>query len=210
MTTTTLTKTAAQALLAHTAQATASVTVGSAVDVSTKVGPATAFVKMGRTTTTACGAQLAFRLEGSAKTSGNDEWVPIYEWTSANATTTCNASTVATTNITAGDTSFTIAASTGITGGDLLYLRNATTANSEWVRVKSVSGTTITLEEGTTRSHVITTTTTQDFAEMWAIPIDIAGHVRVRLVVNSNNVTATGQTVDVIAWLVTADSASTA
>ena len=52
MTTTTLTKTAAQALLAHTQQATAAITVGSAVDVSSKVGPATALVKMGRTVST--------------------------------------------------------------------------------------------------------------------------------------------------------------
>jgi len=210
MTTTTLTKTAAQALLAHTQLATATQAMGTAVDVSTKVGPATAIVKMGRTVSTALGAQLAFRLEGSAKTSGNDEWVPIYEWTSANGTTACNASTVNDASFNAADTSFTITSATGITGGDLLYLRETgTPANSEWVRVGSVSGTTITLEEACTRSHTNGITTT-DLAEMWAIPIDISGQVRVRLVVNSNNITATGQTVDVIAWLVTADSASTA
>ena len=89
MTTTTLTKTAAAVLLALTQQATAAITVGSAVDVSTKVGPATAFVKMGRTVATALGNQVKFRLEASAKTSGNDEWVPIYEWTSANGTECC-------------------------------------------------------------------------------------------------------------------------
>lgn len=209
MTTTTLTKTAAQALLAHTQLATATQAMGTAVDVSAKGGPATAIVKMGRTVTTALGAQVAFRLEGSAKTSGNDEWVPIYEWTSGNGLTAANASTVNDASFNAADTSFTITSATGITGGDLLYLRETgTPANSEWVRVGSVSGTTITLEEAVTRGHTNGIATT-DLAEMWNFTFDIASQVRIRLVVNSNNVTATGQTVDVIGWLVTADSAST-
>lgn len=209
MTTTTLTKTAAQALLAHTQLATATQAIGSAVDVSTKVGPATAMVKIGRTVGTALGANLSFRLEGSAKTSGNDEWYPIYEWATANGTTAANASTVNDAAFNAGDTTFVITSATGITGGDLMYLRETgTPANSEWVRVGSVSGTTITLEEACTRNHTNGITTT-DLAEMFSIPVDLAGHTRIRLVVNANNVTATGQTVDVIAWLVTADSAGT-
>lgn len=210
MTTTTLTKTAAQALLAHTQLATATQAIGSAIDVSTKIGPAVAMVKIGRTVATALGANLAFRLEGSAKTSGNDEWYPIYEWTTGNGTTAANASTVNDAAFNAGDTTFVITSATGITGGDLMYLRETgTPANSEWVRVGSVSGTTITLEEACTRNHTNGIATT-DLAEMFSIPVDLAGHVRIRLVANANNVTATGQTVDVIAWLVTADSASTA
>lgn len=210
MTTTTLSKTAAQTLLAHTQLATASQAMGSAVDVSTKIGPAVAMVKMGRTVATALSAQVSFRIEGSAKTSGNDEWYSIMEWASANGTTAANSSTVNDASFNAGDTSFTITSATGITGGDLMYLRETgTPANSEWVRVGSVSGTTITLEEACTRSHTNGITTT-DLAEMWSFQLDLAGHVRIRLVVNSNNGTATGQTVDVIAWLVTADSASTA
>lgn len=207
-TSTTLAKTAAQALLAHTQLATATQAMGAAVDVSTKVGPGVVIVKMGRTVATALGANVAFRIEGSAKTSGNDEWVPIYEWTSGNGTTAANASTVNDASFNSADTSFTISSATGITGGDLLYLRETgTPANSEWVRIGSVSGTTITLEEAVTRNHTNGITTT-DLAEMWSIPVDIAGHVRIRLVANSNNVTATGQTVDLIAWLITADSAS--
>lgn len=209
MTTTTLSKTAAQTLLAHTQLATATQAVGSAVNVSSQIGPATAYVKLGRTVATALSAHVAFRIEASAKTSGNDEWIPLYEWTSAQATTTCNASTVNDASFNAGDTSFTITSATGITGGDWMYLRETgTPANSEWVRIGSVSGTTITLEEACTRSHTNGITTT-DMAEGWAIPLDLAGVVRVRLVANSNNVTATGQTVDIIGYLVTADSAST-
>lgn len=205
---TTLTKTAAAVLLAHTQQATAVVTVGSAVDVSTKVGPATAFVKLGRTVATALSNQVKFRLEGSAKTSGNDEWVPIYEWTTANGTTAASSSTVNDASFNAADTTFVITSATGIAAGDILYLRETgTPGNSEWVRVAGVSGTTITLEEGVTRNHT-NGINVADLAEEFAIPIDIAGHVRIRLVVDTASA-ASGQTVDVIAWLVTADSAST-
>lgn len=207
MTTTTLTKTAAGVLLAFTQQATAVVTVGSAVDVSTKVGHATAFVKMGRTIATALTNNVKFRLEASAKASGNDEWVPLYEWTSANGLTASSKTTLngATT---AGNTTSVLTSATGFTAGDLVYFRETgTPANSEWSREASVSTNTITLEEAQTRNHTNGIDVT-DLAEMWTIPIDIAGLVRVRLVVDSAS-NASGQTVDVIAWLVTADSANT-
>jgi hypothetical protein len=208
MSTTTLTKTAAGVLLALTQQATAVITIGSAIDVSTKVGPAVAIVKMGRTVATALTAQVKFRLEGSAKTSGNDEWVPIYEWTSTSGTTASSSSTVNDASFNAADTSFTITSATGIAAGDILYLRETgTPANSEWCRVASVSGTTITLEEAITRNHT-NGITVSDLGEMYMIPLDIAGHVRVRLVVDTASA-ASGQTVDVIGWLVTADSAAT-
>lgn len=207
MTTTTLTKTAAAVLLTHTQQATAAITVGSAVDVSSKVGPATAFVKMGRTVATALSNQVKFRLEASAKTSGNDEWVPIYEWTSANGTTAASATTLngATT---AGNTTSVLTSGTGFAAGDLVYFRETgTPANSEWSRLLGQSGTTSTFEEAQTRNHTTGIAVT-DLAEMFAIPIDISGQVRIRLVVDTASA-ASGQTVDVIAWLVTVDSAGT-
>lgn len=209
MSTTTLNKTAGTALLAHTQQATATVTVGSAIDASTKVGPATAFVKMGRTVATALTNNVKFRIESSAKASGNDEWFPISEWTSANGLTAASASTLNDSAFNAGDTSFTITSATGFTAGDTIYVRETgTPGNSEWERIAGVSGTTITLEEAVTRNHTNGVTIT-DLAEMWAIPLDLSGAVRIRLVVDTASA-ASGQTVDVIAWLVTADSSNTA
>ena len=207
MSTTTLSKTAARVLIAHTQLATATQAIGSAIDVSTMIGPATAIVKMGRSVATALGAAVSFRLEGSAKTSGNDEWVPIYEW--ASTTAAVNATTVNDAAFNASDTTFVVTSGTGLSGGDLLYLRETgTPANSEWTRIGSISGTTVTLEEAITRSHTNGIVVT-DGAEMYSIPLDLSGQVRVRFVANSNNVTPTGYTVDIIAWLVTADSAST-
>ena len=209
MATTTLTKSAATVLLAHTSCATANVTIGSAVDVSTKLGPATAFVKMGRTVSNALGNQVRFRLEGSAKTSGNDEWVPIYEWQSLNGTTAASKTTLNDAACDAGDTSFTLTSGTGFTAGDLIYLRETgTPANSEWCRGKSTSSNTVTIEEALTRGHTNGIDVT-DLAEVFVIPFEVSGQVRVRLVVDTASA-ASGQTVDCIAWLVTADSASTA
>lgn len=207
MTTTTLTKTAGAVLLALTQQASGVVTVGGAVDVASKVGPAVAFVKMGRTVATALSNQVKFRIEASAKSSGNDEWVPIYEWTSANGTTAASSTTLngATT---AGNTTSTLTSGTGFAAGDSAYFRETgTPGNSEWSRIAGQSGATSTFQEAQTRNHTNGITVT-DLAEVWAIPIDIAGHVRVRIVVDTASA-ASGQTVDVIAWLVTADSAST-
>lgn len=208
MATTTATKTAAQALLAHTQQATATITVGTPVDVSSKVGPATAFIKMGRSASTALSNQVKFRIEGSAKTSGNDEWVPIDEWTSQFGTTAASASTVNDASFNSADTSFTITSATGFAAGDAIYFRETgTPANSEWARVLSVVSTTVTMEEAVTRGHTNGITVT-DLAESFFRPLDLAGMVRIRLVVDTASA-ASGTTVDVIGWLVTMDSLST-
>jgi hypothetical protein len=206
MTTTTLTKTQGGTLLAHTQQATAVVTVGSAVDVSTKMA-AQCFVKLGRTVATALTNEVNFRIEASAKSSGNDEWFPVYQWTSTYGKTTANSSTVNDATFNAADTSFTITSATGIAAGDQLYFRETgTPANSEWSRVSAVSGTTITLEEAVTRGHTNGIAVT-DYAESWSIYIDCAAIGRLRLVVDTASA-ASGQTVDVIGWVVTLDSAS--
>lgn len=207
MATTTASKTAGTALLAHTQQATATITIGSPVDVSSKLGPATAIVKMGRSVATALSNQVRFRIDTSAKTSGNDEWVPLVEWTSQFGTTAASASTVNDGAFNAADTSFTITSATGFAAGDQIYLRETgTPGNSEWARVLSVVSTTVTMEEAVTRSHTNGIAVT-DLAESFSIPLDLAGQVRIRLVVDTASA-ASGQTVDVIGWLVTMDSLS--
>ena len=49
---------------------------------------------MGRTVSTALTNEVKFRLEVSAKTSGTDEWVPLYEWTSSNGKTAASSTTL--------------------------------------------------------------------------------------------------------------------
>jgi hypothetical protein len=206
MTTSTATKTQGGVLLAHTQQASGAVTVGSAVDVSAKFA-AKVFVKMGRTVATALGNEVAFRLEASAKASGNDEWYPIYEWTSATGKTACNATTLngATT---AGNATSVLASGTGFTAGDKLYFRETgTPGNSEWSRVQSIASATVTFEEVQTRNHTSGITVT-DYAELFSLDVDCSAIGRLRLVVDSAS-NATGQVVDVIAWIITLDSIAT-
>ena len=72
----------------------------------------------------------------------------------------------------------------------------------------SVSTNTVTWEEAQTRNHTTGIAAT-DLAESWQIPFDTSGQTRVRFVVDTASA-ASGVTVDVIAWLITADSANTA
>jgi hypothetical protein len=207
MTTSTAVKTQGTTLLAHTQQATAVVTVGSAIDVSSKFA-GRIFVHMGRTVATALTNQVKYRLEGSAKASGLDQWYPILEWQSINGTTASSSSTVNDASFNAGDTSFTITSATGIAAGDIIYLRETgTPANSEWVRVASVSGTTITLEQATERNHT-NGIAASDLGELHSFDVDLSSVGRVRLVVDTAS-GASGQTVDVEAYIVTLDSIST-
>ncbi len=207
-TTSTPVKTQGGVLLAHTQQATAVVTVGSAVDVSGKFA-AKIFVKMGRSVATALTNNVIFRLEGSAKSSGNDEWIPLFSWPSSNGLTTASATTVNDVSFNAADTTFVVASATGIVAGDQLYLRETgTPANSEWCRVASMSGTTVTLEEAITRNHT-NGIAVCDLAEGWVWDVDVLALGRLRLVVDTASAVA-GVTVDILAWIVTFDSVTSA
>lgn len=202
--TTTLNKTL-QTLLAHQAIVTAAVIVGSEVDVSTKLGPARVIVRMGRTIATALTNNVKFRIEVAGKSSGNDSWVPIAEWTSFNGLTAASATTLNDAAFTSADSSATLTSATGFAAGDQIYFRETgTPADSEFLREKSVSSNTVTFEEPSTRAHTNGITVT-DLAEAFNIEIDLTAAGRVRLVVDTASA-ASGQTVDVVAWLVTADS----
>ena len=207
MTTTTPSKTVGTALLACTNQATAVVTVGSAIDVSGKFAAAIS-VKLGRhSVVTALAAQVKFRLEASFS-AVNDEWIPIQEWTSGTATTACNAPTVNDAGFAAADTTFTISSATGITAGDILFFyESGTIANSEWARVAGVSGTTITLEEPITRGHT-NAIYCCDYGEVWAFYVNVEPYKRVRLVVDTAS-SASTTACAVIGWLNTLDSLGT-
>lgn len=206
MTTTVPSKTVGTVLFAHTQHLTGVITPGAAVDVSGKFA-VRASIKMGRTIATALTNNVKFRLEGSFS-AVNDEWEPLKQWTSENGLTAASTSTVNDAVFNAGDDNFVITSATGIAAGDRLYLRETVTpANSEWSRVESVSGTTITLEEGVTRAHTNGITVT-DLAESWTFVLNVESLKRVRLVVDSASLAA-GQTVDILAWLNSLDSLTT-
>lgn len=200
-------KTVAQTLLAHTQQATATVTRGSAIDVSTK-HLIRYFVSMGRTVATALTNEVLFRIEASSQSSNNDEWYPLYQWTSISGKTASSSTTLNDASCNSGDTTFVITSATGIVAGDFLYLRETgTPSNSEWVRVDSISGTTVTCE-ALTRSHT-NGINVADLSERFTGDIDCSGIGRLRLVVDTS-ANASGQTVDVIGWYNVLDSLTVA
>lgn len=196
-----ITKTVGTEILAWQDIATANVIVGTAQDVSTKLS-ATVFIKMGRNSSSAFTSGWPnFRVEASAKASGNDWWVPLATFQPAVGASI--AATTANGAISAGATSCTVTSATNIAAGDVLFLGHTTTvANYELVRVKSVSGTTVTFEEACTSAHdngcVIS-----DQAEMWAASLDLTGISRIRVVADNAN---SGRTIYVSANMVTGDS----
>lgn len=206
MTATVLTPTKAigsQNLYAIAAQATAVVLVGAPIDVSGKFA-ALVGVKYGRTIATALGNEVLFRLEASFKGSADDSWYPILLWSSSLGKTACNSTTLSA-GPSAGDGTVAVTSNTGIAAGTWLYIHEATIANSEWIRCKSISGTTVTLENNLTRAHT-NGANIATLAESFAFPVDLRGVGRLRLVVDSNSNGASGQTVDVIGEINTLDS----
>lgn len=195
------TKTAGTSLLAWQDIATANVVVGSAADVATKLA-ATIFALVGRNP--AAGAFTAgwpnVRVEASAKASGNDAWVPLIQWQPAVGASLAN--TTLNGAVSAGATTVTVTSASNIAAGDVLFLGDSSTSNYELVRVKSVSGTTVTLEEACTYNHANGAVVT-DQAEMYCGSIDLAGITRIRAVADNAN---SGRTVSVQVLMVTGDS----
>jgi hypothetical protein len=194
------TKTEGQTLLALQEIATAAVVVGSPVDV-TAAFAGMAYVRFGRCAATALTASCRFRLEGSAKASGDGFWVPLFEWMSQVAAASDEA--VSGTEA-AGQDVISVASTTGLVAGDFVYFRNGTVANSEWARLKSiVTNTSVTLEEPIINAQ--TGATMYDQAEVFVIPLDLLGVGRLRLVVDTA-AGPTGQTIAAEAWLTTTNA----
>jgi hypothetical protein len=162
-----------------------SVAKGPEINVSGKWA-GTLKVRLGRTTTTSCGA-AELRLEGGGRGSGGaaDFWTPIYPWTTAlhgtapsRVSLTSNAAANA--NTLDGPSGWTgISASDGL----VFFYESGTVANSEWGRVQGVATSILTVQDSLTRSHA-TGTPVIDQAEEWSIPVDLASEETVRLVVD--------------------------
>lgn len=198
----TLNKTQGTSLIAWQDIATTNIIVGSAADVSTAFA-VTVFAFLGRNP--AAGAFTVgwpnIRIEVSAKSSGNDAWIPVAWFQPGIGATLAN--TTLNGAITAGATSCVVAAGTNIAAGDLLFLGHTTTASDyELVRVKGVSGTTVTFEEACTNAHDNAAVVT-DQAEVYVSQIDLTAVGRIRAVVDNAN---SGRTISAQVLMVTGDS----
>lgn len=180
----TYTKTVQTALLALQSVSASSVVVGSAFDFSGKMGGIIQ-VRFGRRSATAAGASANIRLESSSAASGNNTWFPFAIFSTNFAA--CEAEAVSGT-VNAGTNVITVASTTNLTAGDLIFIDNSTIANSEWGRVKSiVTNTSITIEDNLVNAQ--TGSTLYDSAEIYA-PISVPeGAIRIRAVADGASFT---------------------
>jgi hypothetical protein len=194
----TITKTQGTSLLALASIASNTVSVGSAVDVSTKLA-ATVFIHFGRRAATALTEGMEFRIEASAKSSGDGFWWPLAAFKTAIATSEAEAVSG---TVTAGTNVITVASTTNLIAGDLIYIDNGTIGNSEWGRIKSIStNASVTIEDNLLNAQ--TGATIYDQAEYFVAQLDLTAVGRIRVVADGRN---TGQAVAAEAFMVTADS----
>lgn len=176
------------------------VVIGSAVDVSAKFA-ATVFIHFGRRATTALTLPMILRIEASSKSSGDGHWYPLRVLETGVATSESEAVSG---TVNSGTNVITVASTTNLAAGDLVYIDNGTIANSEWGRVKSISAnTSITIEDNLVNAQ--TGATIYDQAEFYAVQLDLTAVGRIRFVADGKG---TGQAVAVEAHIVTADSLS--
>jgi hypothetical protein len=201
-TTTTVTKTAGQTLLAWQDAAAGAVAVGPPLDASTKLA-ATAFARLGRRSGSAFSSGWPnVRVEGSAKAAGNDAWFPLAVFQPAAGASIAN--TTLSGAVAAGATSCVVASATNIAAGDLLFLKGDADAGNELVRVRAVSGTTVTFEEACTHPHASGNAVT-DQADVYVAQLDLTAVTRVRAVLDN---AGSGQAVAAEVLCVTGDALS--
>ena len=168
-------------LFALASTAASSVALSSALDVSTAMG-GLVYVRFGRRSATAAGAGVNIRLEASHAASGDNSWYPFAQYVTAFAA--CEAEAL-TGTVAAAQAALTLASTTNLTAGDLIFIDNGTIANSEWGRIKSiVANTSVTIEDNLVNAQ--TGATIYDAAEIYT-PAEIpAGAMRIRLVADGS------------------------
>lgn len=199
------TKTQGTSLVAFAEIASTAVTVGTAVDVSTKLS-AQVLVWFGRCAATALTQPFAWRIETSQDAAGDTpgEWVPF---ASVGSNVAAAADEAVNGTVAAGQKVVTLAATAGFSttpenAGNLIFMRNTTPANSEWGRVNLLSANvSVTLEENLVNAQ--TGGTVYGDAQFWSTYVPLDGVGRIRVVANNS---ATGQIVAFKASMTTFDS----
>jgi hypothetical protein len=185
-----LTKSDETVLYAIASTASNSVSVGSALDVSSYYA-CLLRIRVGRGTGTAFTTAPIIRIEGTAESGGAqtaNQWTVLAQF-QTNVGASIGAQAVSGTEA-AGQTVVTLAAGTNFGGGDYVFFENGTLANSEFSRVVSIATADLTLEEGLVNAQ--TGGNCRDQAEQFQCSLELLGINRLRVVVDGR---ATGQAV---------------
>ena len=179
-----LTKVEQTVLFAIASVASNSVTVGSVVSVATYYA-VDVRIRMGRGTGTAFTTAPIIRIEGTYDSTSPtaDQWVVLAQFQPV-VGASIGSQAVSGTEA-AGQTVVSLAAGTNFAAGDYVFFHNTTIGNSEWCRVKSVTGADLTIEEGLVNAQ--TGSTCRDQAEQYHALIDCTSLQSIRLVVDGNS-----------------------
>jgi hypothetical protein len=193
-------KTANRSLFAWADIASAAVSIGTPLDVSTLFEMAVA-IRFGRRTGSAFTAGWPnIRIEGSVKSSGDNSWSPLFSYQppigASIVNTTLNGA------VSAAASTFVVTSATNIAVGDLIFLGDTTASNYEVVRIKAVSGTTITPEDAIVNGHANAAIVT-DQADIVGGIVNLGSYQRVRAVVDNSG---SGQAISVEVLAGTLDS----
>jgi hypothetical protein len=121
------------------------------------------------------------RIDASPFASGNT-WIPLFTYQMAVGASIAN--TTLSAGPASGAATFTVAAITNITPGDLLFLKDSSAVNYEIVRVKNIATTTVTPEDPLNNAHANASVVT-DQAEVVFPAANLEPYVRVRAVVDN-------------------------
>lgn len=175
------TKSRQTALAAIQSVSASSVLISSEFDMSAKMG-GNLQIRFGRTSATAAGAGVNIRCEASSESSGDNSWFPFAIIPTAFAA--CEAEAL-TGTVNSGQKVLTLASTTNLTAGDLIFIKNSTFANSEWGRIKSiVSNTSVTIEDNLVNAQ--TGSTIYDLAEIYPIINIPESAIRIRVVADGS------------------------
>jgi len=196
-----ISKTQGISLLTLQELASNTVVLSTAQDVSEKLG-ATIFIHFAVIDASGpLSDGVEFRIEASAKSSGNDQWYPLQTFKTYTAAPEAEAVSG---TVTSSTSIVPVASTTNFSAGDIVFFKNTTIGNSEWGRIKTVTANaSITLIDGLTNAQ--TGSTIYDLSEMYTSQIDLTSIGRIRLVADGSR---TGKAVALEAWMITGDSIS--
>jgi len=181
------TKTASRVLLAHQEVSHPNSSVGTALVVSNFLA-ADVVIYHANIETTANASGVRYEILGSVVDSGNEDWVVLASYTTSTAASS-------TANLTAtepvGETNIAVDATSGIVAGEIVYIKDATPAESEWAYVEYIeSGSNVHIEHGLTVAKTASDDIFSD-AEVVHIHVELDGIQRIQGRV-TNHISATG------------------
>ena len=165
--------------LAHQAVVHPATVVGSALDVSTKLGM-TLILFHASIEATANTNPGKFLVQTSGAASGNEDWVTVMEFDATISTADTEAMTA---NEGAGETVLAVALTAGFAANDVLYVEDVLTIqDGEWGRCQEiVTDTSINLVDGLTNAKAISDVIWND-ADIFTCSLDLTSVGRVRVV----------------------------